>query len=408
MTVGARLDVVVVGGGPGGSVAAATLARAGLSVLVLERETVPRWKVGESLLPCTFDVLDGLGLPQSVFRDAGFVSKKRAEFHDAATGEHRTFSFFETLRHTPHNTAFHVERSKFDAILLDHARRCGAQVRDGTAVAGVETDEDGARVRLASGEQVLARFVVDSSGQATLLGRGPSKRALPGLDRGAVWAHYEGVALDPGLADGNIRIVLEGLGWFWLIPLETELSVGAVVPPEEMRGRERARVLDDRVARSPSVAALLATGRRTTDVFGHASWSYAIREASGERHVLVGDALGFVDPIFSTGVHLAVVSGQLASEVVIAALARGALPTREDFAAYARHMDRAHEVVNQLVLSFYDGGLLKTFVFNKHPMPELEQALTEVLAGDFWSESNPFLQKVHHGRRGKDRPRIEE
>src|SRR5579883_1385532 len=272
----AARDVIVVGGGPGGSTCATRLAQGGLSVLVLERERFPRFKIGESLLPFNFDTFDAIGLPRETFLARGFVQKKEAEFLDAKTGEAKTFTFARGLDDR-HPFAFQVERAPFDAILLEHSRKSGAEVREGCAVAGVEPTDEGVTVTLASGETERARFLVDASGQATLLGRHSGKQPNPGLDRAAVFAQWFGVALDRGLANGNIRVVVDGLGWFWLIPLADRLSVGAVVPPDEARGREKEAVLAERIGRCPHVEALLATGERRVEVRAIASWSYGVK-----------------------------------------------------------------------------------------------------------------------------------
>ncbi len=397
--------MIVVGGGPGGSTCATRLAKAGLDVLVVEREKFPRFKIGESLLPFNFDVLDRIGLDRAFFESKGFVKKKRAEFLDARTGDEKTFEFSRGLDDL-HPFAFQVERAPFDALLLDHSRRSGADVRDGCAVLGVEPREDGVAVELADGSEALARFLVDASGQATLLGRHSGKEANPGLDRAAVFSQWFGVKKDPGLADGNIRVVVDGLGWFWLIPLADRLSVGAVVPPDEARGREKEDVLRERIERCPHVAALLATGERRIEVRAIASWSYSVKEIASDHHVCVGDALGFVDPIFSTGVHLACTAGDRAADIIISALRDGRAPRRAEFAGFAAHMDRAHEIVNRLVLAFYEGGLVRNIFFNRDPDEPIERGITSLLAGDFWNEANPFARMLLSGRRRRERASI--
>jgi flavin-dependent dehydrogenase len=400
----AKRDVIVVGGGPGGSTCATRLAKAGLSVLVVEREKFPRFKIGESLLPFNFDVFDRIGLDRAFFEKQGFVKKKRAEFLDARTGDEKTFDFSRGLD-DQHPFSFQVERAPFDALLLEHSKRSGAEVRDGCAVLGAEPREDGVSVKLEGGAEVEARFLVDASGQATLLGR-RGKEANPGLDRAAVFAQWFDVKKDPGLADGNIRVVVDGLGWFWLIPLADRLSVGAVVPPDEARGREKEDVLRERIERCPHVAALLATGERRVDVRAIASWSYSVKEIASDRHVCVGDALGFVDPIFSTGVHLACTAADKASDIIIAALREGRVPRRAEFAGFATHMDRAHEIVNRLVLAFYEGGLVRNIFFNQEPDEHIERGITSLLAGDFWNDANPFARMLLTGRRRRERPSI--
>jgi flavin-dependent dehydrogenase len=401
----AARDVIVVGGGPGGSTCATRLARGGLSVLVLERETFPRFKIGESLLPFNFDTFDRIGLPRAVFEAKGFVKKKAAEFLDAKTGEAKTFTFARGLDDA-HPFAFQVERAPFDAILLEHARKSGAEVREGCAVKGVEPTGDGVTVTLGSGETERARFLVDASGQATLLGRRAGKRPNPGLDRAAVFAPWFHVAMDEGLANGNIRVVVDGLGWFWLIPLADRLSVGAVVPPDEARGREKETVLAERIGRCPHVQALLATGERKVEVRAIASWSYGIKEVASDRHVCVGDALGFVDPIFSTGVHLACTAADKSADVILAAFGEGRTPTKAEFQGFAAHMDRAHEIVNRLVLAFYEGGLVRNIFFNEDPEERIERGITSLLAGDFWNDGNPFIRMLRSSRRGRDRQSI--
>jgi flavin-dependent dehydrogenase len=398
-------DVLVVGGGPGGSTCATKLARAGLDVLLLERDRFPRFKIGESLLPFNFDVLDEIGLSRSFFEAKGFVKKKRAEFLDARTGEQKTFDFARGLDDR-HPFAFQVERAPFDALLLEHSRASGAEVRDACPVTSVETTADGVAATLGTGEVVRARYLVDASGQATLLGRTRGKLPNPGLDRAAVFAQWFDVKKDPGLADGNIRIVVDGLGWFWLIPLEDRLSVGAVVPPDEARGREKEQVLTERIDRCPHVKALLATGERRAAVRAVASWSYSVTASLGERHVLVGDALGFVDPIFSTGVHLACQAASWASDAIIAASKEGRTPRRDELTGYLARMDSAHELVNRLVLAFYEGGLVRNIFFNQDPEEPTERGITSLLAGDFWNDANPFVRMLREGRRRRERPPI--
>lgn len=406
MIASRKRDVVVVGGGPGGSTCATKLARSGLDVVVLEREKFPRFKIGESLLPFNFDVLDEIGLSRGFFEAKGFVKKERAEFLDAATGEEKTFEFARGLDDR-HPFAFQVERAPFDALLLDNAKACGVEVRDECAVTKVDPTDAGVRVQLASGDTVEARFLVDASGQATLLGRGSGKQPNPGLDRAAVFAQWFDVKLDPGLASGNIRIVVDGLGWFWLIPLADRLSVGAVVPPEEVKGKEKEAVLMARIDRCPHVAALLATGERRVEVRTVASWSYSVKEIASDRHVCIGDALGFVDPIFSTGVHLACSAGKAASEIIAGTLkGENRTPRRDEFKGYAAHMDRAHEIVNRLVLAFYEGGLVRNIFFNQDPDEGIERGITSLLAGDFWNEANPFVRMLHASRRRRERPGI--
>ena len=320
-------DVIVVGGGPGGAAAATLLARQGWRVLCCERERFPRPHVGESLLPASLPILDALGVLEAVERE-GFVEKPGATMVWGRDTAPWSWYFRETNRTHPH--AYQVWRPRFDQLLLDNARAAGAVVREGCRVA--EALFDGERaigVRIAGqSEPERARFVVDASGQAGLIARARSLRRYDDAFRNlAVYAYHDGAAHLPPPDAGNIFIESTRDGWCWTIPLGGgRNSVGAVV--DSARGRQGIAELGTegfyaaQLALAPRTSALLAGARRSDGPHVARDWSYVAGRLTGEAHVLVGDAACFVDPLFSSGVHLALSSAVLAAAYVTTSLRR--------------------------------------------------------------------------------------
>ena len=339
------VDVVVIGGGPGGSAAATMLARQGWQVLLLERERFPRAHVGESLLPASIPVLEELGVLPAV-EAQGFLKKWGATM---VWGRDRTpwsWFFGETNRRYPY--AYQVWRPRFDQLLLDNAAAQGVTVRQGcraTQVLFTQALTDatpapadvaapsrgravGVRYRADDGTAgtVGARFVVDASGQGALLGRQLALRRWDESFRNlAVYAYYAGARRRPPPADTNIFIESYANGWLWTIPLHTgQASVGAVVDSQvgeaQVRELGPARFLEEQLAQAPHTARLLETAQRVGDPTVVKDWSYACVDIAGEGYVLLGDAACFIDPLFSSGVHLALMSGVLAAAYVTTAL----------------------------------------------------------------------------------------
>ena len=320
-----QAPIIVIGGGPAGSCVSTLLARRGHPVVLLERERFPRAHIGESLLPASIPILRDLGALDAV-RQAGFTVKRGATMVWGSNREPWSWHFSETNASNP--TSYQVWRPEFDAILLDNARRAGVAVREGSAAASVVFDAGGQAVAVRCRDAELpARFVVDASGQGGLLSRQLGLRQWDGFFRNlAVYGYYRGGHRLPPPDDGNILIESQPDGWLWHIPLRDGwASVGAVVDGETgqrgIRERGAQRFLEAQIAAAPRTAGMLQSARPVSGPEVVRDWSYRSGSLYGPGYILVGDAGGFIDPLFSSGVHLALTSATLAAAAVVSTLA---------------------------------------------------------------------------------------
>ena len=378
-------DVIVIGGGPAGSTAATLLARKGFSVLLLERDRFPRFQIGESLLPYNNDLFARLGVTDKL-ETGDFFPKYGAQF---VTGDGKieyTFRFDRTLPPQYHSS-FQVKRAEFDEMLLRNASSTGVDVREQTAVKSVDlSDPSRAVVDTSTGERHEARFVLDASGHGAVLGnRIGEKSDVESLKKVAIFAHYRGVPRPEGRSAGNTVIVVLQNAWFWMIPVDKELmSVGLVVDKDHVRncGLEPSELLDQTIRATPWVAERMRNAERVTDVYARRDFSYRMKRIVGENYALIGDAAGFLDPIFSTGVFIAMKSADIAATAVDARLRKGSMRLLK---RYQRDMANALEKYFYFISNFYRREFLEVFLQPSEKFGLLP-VIVGVLAGNVFAK----------------------
>lgn len=392
-------DAVVIGGGPGGSAVSTALAQMGRRVVVLEKERGPRYHIGESLIPYCWFPLHRLGMIEKM-RASRFVKKYSVQFVSLDGHASQPFYFFKHTEHDCANT-WQVLRSEFDQMLLDNAREKGVEVRQGVAVkdlireAGVVVgvrgvDETGAKL------EIRAPITVDASGRDMFsVSRHGWRIDDPKLKKIAIWSYYKGAKRDPGIDEGTTTVAyVPDKGWFWYIPMPDDIvSVGVVAERDYLyRGpRDPEQIFAREVESQPWVRDHVSTGERTAPCKVTGDYSYRSRHCAADGLVLVGDAFAFLDPVFSSGVFLALQSGVMAADAVDAALKAGDVSGAR-FAEYGRELCKGIEAMRRLVYAFYDKAFNFGDLFRKYP--HLHRDLTDCLIGNLWKDFDPLFEAV--------------
>jgi flavin-dependent dehydrogenase len=389
MAISDSPDVIVIGGGPSGTTVSTLLAQHGLKVELFEREHFPRFHIGESLIPQTYHVLNRLGMLPKM-KGSHFVKKYSVQFVNQKGKLSEPFYFVD---HRPHESSqtWQVRRSEFDHIMLSNAREHGVNVHEGARVLEVIFEGDkavGVRVKVGNGSEreVRAKVVVDASGQSSLLlDRLNLREWDPVLKKAALWTYWKGAYRDQGRDEGATLVLqTEGKnGWVWYIPLHDDIiSVGVVAGYDDLllnRGtKDHETIYNEEVARCPGLQPRLANATRCDIFRAQKEYSYRTKQAAGNGWVLVGDAFGFLDPLYSSGVLLALTSGMMAADCIAEGIKKGdtsEAQLRKWEPAFNAGMDR----MRRLVCEFYDGFSFGRFV-RKHP--DLKGFVTDVLIGD--------------------------
>ena len=378
-------DAIIIGGGPAGSTMAARLAGKGLDVILFDKDVHPRFHIGESLLPRNLPILEQLGVLAEVEEIA--VKKYGADLALPDREDYRKFNFAEANKDHPH--AFQVKRAEFDHLLLNNARAMGAVIYEGTKVTDVcFADEDTVAVTTdgleGSAMQWRARFVVDASGRDTFLaGRMKTKLRDPNHNSAAVFAHFEGVERRPGEDAGNTSVTWFENGWFWTIPLSGNVdSVGVVCDPEFLRTRKGSldEFLVQTIASCPQMQSRMAKARPISETQAAGNFSYKSSTMQGDRFLMIGDAYAFLDPMFSTGVYLAMESAMQGADAVHTFLTEPDTG-RLHLDAHVTTMERGLGRLSWFIYKFNTPATRKLFMSRLNPL-NMRREVISLLAGD--------------------------
>src|SRR5882724_942303 len=384
-------DVVVIGGGPAGSTVSTLIAQRGHRVKLFERDRFPRFHIGESLIPETYWVLERLKMLDKL-KKSHFVKKYSVQFVNASGKLSAPFYFWDNKPHECSQT-WQVVRSEFDLMMLRNAAEQGVEVHQATRVLEVLFEGAravGARIQHEDGtqEEVRAKVVVDASGQSTMLQNRFKLRLWdPVLNKGAIWTYWEGAYRDTGRDEGATLVIqtTNKQGWFWYIPQHNNVvSVGVVAPFDYLfkgRGSHEQTYLEE-VEACPAVKQRVSIGRRSTGYFATKDYSYRSKEVAGNGWVLVGDAFGFLDPLYSSGVLLALKSGEMAADAIAEGLAKGDVSAAQ-IGRWGPMFNQGVDRMRRLVCEYYDGFSFGKFVRN---FPDLKNTVTDLLIGDLFTD----------------------
>jgi len=379
-------DVAIIGGGPAGSTAATLLARAGRRVIICEREKFPRFHIGESLLPVSMKTFTRLGVHEK-FERAGFLKKYGGEMTSACCDVGVKFYFKDGFR-SQTESSYQVPRAEFDQVLLDHAAENGAEVREQTAVKGVEFYDDRVELKVQSKsiapEKITARYVIDASGRHSVLGNHfKLKETYPHLQKISIFAHYEGVELEEGRDAALTRMVRAADRWFWYIPLPNDRSsIGIVCDTALYRQAKKSpeEFLEQSLAEQPFLARRMTRAHRVTPVYASADFSYRQSRLTGDRWLLAGDAAGFIDPVFSSGVFLALLAGEQCADILDLVLDHPGKAARL-FPKYERLLRRVMKGYLRFVDAWYSKEFIEVFLYPQDVL-QIPPAVNAVLGGN--------------------------
>lgn len=412
--VASSYDCVVMGAGPAGCTAAALVAEAGLRTLLVERDKMPRFKVGESLMPETYWTFERLGILNQV-REFGFIKKNGVQFVNSKDKESKPF-FFEEHDDRECAQTWHVKRSDFDQLLYDNAMKRGANTSDETQVLDVELKKQPPHLltlKLPDGKekQVSTKIVVDATGQQSLIaGRNQLKQINPDLKKAAIWGYFEGALVNGG-GNPEVTCILHTESkdcWFWYIPLsDGSVSVGLVGDNQFVlkRGNSPQQTFDEELANCPGLQRRLRDATQVGKFHIAKEFSYTTTEHSGPGWVLIGDAFGFIDPIYSSGVYLALKSGEMAADNIVDGFYRNDL-SGETLGRWTGEFEEGIRWIRKLVHAFYT----KEFSFGDFMKAHPEHAgnLTNLLIGrvfegkpgKIFDDMDPWIENLKSEKAG--------
>jgi flavin-dependent dehydrogenase len=394
MSEASNFDAIVIGGGPAGSTCASILAREGCKVILFEKEEFPRHHIGESLMTDTYWTFQRMGFLEKL-KSSAFTQKYSVQFANVAGKESHPFYFFEAV-HNESAVTWQVTRAVFDKMLIEHAADQGAVVHQGVAVKQVLFEGNravGVEVRMKDGssQTYYAKVIVDATGQSAILSNKFRWRVRdPKLKKAVLYSYYKGAHREKDL-NGGATLVLRtpagSGGWFWYIPLEDDItSVGIVANPDYLlkgRGQDLAKIYEEEIQKTEACRRRVAVGKRVDKIYSILDYSYRSKRNAGNGFIIIGDAYGFLDPIYSSGVLLALKMAELAADAIHDAF------RHDDFSAerlgqFQEKLDRGIESMRKLVYAFYNDGFSFAQFLRKYP--EHRVSIINLLIGDVFKE----------------------